>query len=76
MATVTSNLNPQCKSEEKINQFIKSKWCDNIKFDVQVLPSTGKVVNQFSSSPKKKQLGQQFHQSCLKLQRLRWGVEA
>ena len=31
-----TNLNPQCKSEEKFNQFIKSEWSGNIKSDVQV----------------------------------------
>ena len=26
-----TNLNPQCKSEEEVNQFIKSKWSINIQ---------------------------------------------
>ena len=37
------------------------QWNINIKFDKQVLSTTGKEVNQFSASPKKKLLGQQSH---------------
>ena len=44
-----TNLNPQCKSEEKFHQFIKLKWSDDIKFEVQVSSSssTGKEVKFF-----------------------------
>ena len=28
---IDTNLNPQCKSEEEVNQFIKSKWSINIQ---------------------------------------------
>ena len=72
VTTVDTNLNTQCKSEEKVYQV---QVVRQHQVQHQVLSSTGKEVKLLSSSQKKKQLGQQSHQNCLRFQRLCWGEE-